>query len=214
MLKVYVEDGNVINEKLGAYIASDEADTVDPEDLRELTANELQDSYDVMIAPLADIESWIKESNVLSKAVESNPNRRRSTRVRNLPKDKPRAPPSGQSEAAVPAVAATLSNGFLNCKEAWEAAAIKDKGTNSAGRQKLLGKYKGTFFHDGDCDEGRVIVDLEWSQRKWVVVTQLAPVTPGAGAIGDESLESYVINGELHKMIAASSLNTTAPSFS
>ena len=85
LLKVYVEDGNITNEILGAYIAAEEADTVDPDDLRELTADELQNLYNVEIAPLADIESWIKESNILSKAVRSNPNRRRRTRSRNQP---------------------------------------------------------------------------------------------------------------------------------
>ena len=67
-------------------------------------------------------------------------------------------------------------------------------------------KYKGTFFHDEEFNDSRVIVDLEWSRRKWVVVTQLALRAPGA--VGDESLEPYMINGELYKMIAATSLNT------
>ena len=61
------------------------------------------------------------------------------------------------------------------------------------------------FMSSPDCDS-RVIVDLEWSRRKWVVVTQLA--LRATSAVGDESLEPYMINGELYKMVAAISLNT------
>ena len=46
----------------------------------------------------------------------------------------------------------------------------------------------------------------------WVVVSQLSPLTHNEDDIiddGDESTrEGCVINGELHKMIAASTLNT------
>jgi len=46
----------------------------------------------------------------------------------------------------------------------------------------------------------------------WVVVSQLSPLTHNEDDIiddGDESTrEGYVINGELYKMIAASTLNT------
>ena len=45
-------------------------------------------------------------------------------------------------------------------------------------------------------------MDLEWSQRKWVVVTQISAESEDGGVITDESLESYVINGELYNMIA------------
>ena len=63
-------------------------------------------------------------------------------------------------------------------------------------------KCKGTFFHDEEFNDSRVIVDLEWSQRKWVVVSQISAESQGGGVITDESLESYVINGELYNVIA------------
>jgi hypothetical protein len=67
-----------------------------------------------------------------------------------------------------------------------------------------LVKHKGVTSFDVECDQGSAIVDLEWSQRKWVVVVvmQISAESEGGGVITDESLESYVINGELHNMIA------------
>jgi hypothetical protein len=62
-----------------------------------------------------------------------------------------------------------------------EAAAVKAKGFRSAGRQKLLLKHKGATFFDVEHDQSRVIVDLEWSQRKWVVVTQMPAESEGGG---------------------------------
>ena len=83
---------------------------------------------------------------------------------------------------------------------------------HSTGRFRLLRKYKGILFRDEEEDEDRIIIDLEWSNRVWVVVSQLSPLTHNEDDIiddGDESTrEGYVINGELYKMIAASTLNT------
>jgi hypothetical protein len=60
-------------------------------------------------------------------------------------------------------------------------------------------------------DEDRTIIDLEWSNRAWVVVSQLSPLTHNEGDItddGDDSnREGHVINGFLCRMIAASNLN-------
>jgi hypothetical protein len=33
------------------------------------------------------------------------------------------------------------------------------------------------LFRDEEEDEGRIIIDLEWSNRAWVVVSQLPPLT-------------------------------------
>ena len=61
---------------------ADEVDVVDPDDLRNFTMEELQDSYDITLAPLESIEAWIQTSAVLSEAVNNNPNLRVSRRVR------------------------------------------------------------------------------------------------------------------------------------
>jgi hypothetical protein len=66
----------------GAYMPADEAAVVDPDDLRNFTMEELQDSYDITLAPLDSIEAWIQTSAVLSEAVNNNPNARVSRRVR------------------------------------------------------------------------------------------------------------------------------------
>jgi hypothetical protein len=68
------------------------------------------------------------------------------------------------------------------------------------------------LFRDEEEDEGRIIIDLEWSNRAWVVVSQLPPLTHNECDIiddGDDSTrEGCVINGFLYRMIAASNLNT------
>ena len=131
--------------------------------------------------------------------VDSNPNaRRRSPRVLC------NAPAIATARPKAPAVVDTpiLPNGFRNYAEPWEAAAVKAKGARSAGRGKLLVKQKGATFFDVECEQSRAIVDLEWWQRKWVVVTQTSAESEGGGVITGESLESYVINGELHNTIA------------
>jgi len=83
---------------------------------------------------------------------------------------------------------------------------------HSTGRFRLLRKYKGILFRDEDEDEDRIIIDLEWSNRAWVVVSQLSPLTHNEGDIFDDGDDStrggYVINGFLYRMIAASNLNT------
>ena len=66
----------------GAYMPADEVDVVDPDDLRNFTMEELQDSYDITLAPLESIEAWIQTSAVLSESVNNNPNVRVSRRVR------------------------------------------------------------------------------------------------------------------------------------
>ena len=66
----------------GAYMPADEVDVVDPDDLRNFTMEELQDSYDITLAPLESIEAWIQTSAALSEAVNNNPNLRVSRRVR------------------------------------------------------------------------------------------------------------------------------------
>ena len=114
------------------------------------------------------------------------------------------APAIATARPTAPAAVDTpaLPNGFRDYAEPWEAAAVKAKGARSAGRNKLFLKYKGATFFDVEYNQSRVIVDLEWSQRKWVVVTQISAESEDGGVITDESLESYVINGELYNMIA------------
>lgn len=123
--------------------------------------------------------------------------------------DNPNAPNGAAAADPLPGAveAPTISAVFLNWMESWEAAAIKDKGKNSNGRYKVLRKYKGIHFNDDDLQEDRVVVDLEWSLQKWVIVSQLAAPAHDEGSIGPDTLESYVINGTLYKMIAASALN-------
>ena len=79
LLRVSVEDDG---SRWGAYIAADEADSVDPDDLRNFTMEELQDSYEIELAPLEDIETWIRSSAVLASSIESNSNLRRSSRIK------------------------------------------------------------------------------------------------------------------------------------
>ncbi len=79
LLKVCVEnDGS----RWGAYIAAEEASSVSLEDLQNLSANELQDSYDVELTPLESIEAWINASRDLRVAVNLSHNVRRSARLR------------------------------------------------------------------------------------------------------------------------------------
>ena len=79
LLKVSVEDDG---SRWGAYIAADDAACVDDDDIKNLSLNELKDSYDVELAPLEDIESWIQSSAILTDVVEDNPNVRRSSRIK------------------------------------------------------------------------------------------------------------------------------------
>ena len=37
------------------------------------------------------------------------------------------------------------------------------------------------MFFDVEYNQSRVIVDLEWSQRKWVVVIQISAESQGGG---------------------------------
>jgi hypothetical protein len=96
---------------MGSLYSCWRSGTVDDDDLRNLSPNELQaryynmlflfavpiayiqrayfpfeDSYDVELAPLESIESWITSSTILRNSIESNPNLRRSTRTRKQPK--------------------------------------------------------------------------------------------------------------------------------
>ena len=78
LLKIAVEDDG---SKWGAYMPADEAAVVDEDDLNNLNLHDLQDSYDVNLAPLDDIETWIKASAILKDSVDNSPNvRRRSPR--------------------------------------------------------------------------------------------------------------------------------------
>ena len=79
LLKTSIEDDGTA---WGAYIAADEAGVVDENDVRNFTMEELQDSYEIELAPLADIESWIQMSAMLRDSVDRNPSARRSSRVR------------------------------------------------------------------------------------------------------------------------------------
>jgi hypothetical protein len=81
LLKTYV-DGKCV--QWGTYIAADEAASVDFNGICNLTMDELQDSHDVEIAPLADIETWIQTSATLKAAVNANPNARQSTRAKRV----------------------------------------------------------------------------------------------------------------------------------
>jgi len=66
-------------------MAANDAPSVHADDLQHLSADEIemQHSYDVELAPLEEIESWIKATAALKVLVESNPNARRSRRTRN-----------------------------------------------------------------------------------------------------------------------------------
>ena len=164
--------------RLGVYIAADEASSVDADDLKNLSPDQLGESHDVEVSPLEDIESRIKSSTTLKGLVDSNPNaRRRSPRVLC------NAPAIVTARPKAPAVVdtPTLPNGFRNYAEPWEAAAVKAKGARSAGREKLFVKHEGATFFDVEHDQSRVIVDLGWSQRKWVVVTQTPADSEGGG---------------------------------
>jgi hypothetical protein len=68
------------------------------------------------------------------------------------------------------------------------------------------------LFRDEEEDEDRIIIDLGRSNRTWVVVSQLLPLTHSECDIidddDDSTREGCVINGFLYMMIAASNLNT------
>jgi hypothetical protein len=57
---------------------------------------------------------------------------------------------------------------------------------HSTGRFRLLRKYKGMLFRDEEEDEDRAIIDLEWPNRAWVVVSQLSFLTHNEGGIIDD----------------------------
>jgi hypothetical protein len=117
----------------------------------------------------------------------------------------PQAPPSTTTQHQP---AETASSTFKNWKESWEAAAIKHKGDKSTGRYKLLRKYKDILFRDDEAEEDRVVIDLEWSNRQWVVVSQLTALAHDEDITTPDTVEGYVINGELYKMIEGSTWNT------
>jgi hypothetical protein len=68
------------------------------------------------------------------------------------------------------------------------------------------------LFRDEEEDEDRTIIDLEWSDRAWVVVSQLPPLAHNECDIIDDgddwTREGCVINGFSCRIVAASSLNT------
>ena len=53
----------------GACTPADEVGVVDPDDTRNFTMEELQDSHDITLAPLESIEAWVQTSAVLSEAL-------------------------------------------------------------------------------------------------------------------------------------------------
>ena len=70
---------------------------------------------------------------------------------------------------------------------------MKDKGENSTGRYKVLRKHKGILFHDDDLNEDREVVDLEWSLKGWILVTQLSTITNDEDSIEPETLVSMAL---------------------
>ena len=52
------------------------------------------------------------------------------------------------------------------------------------------------------------MIDLEWSNRQWVVVSQLTALAHDEDSTTPDTVEGYVINGELYKMIEGSTWNT------
>jgi hypothetical protein len=62
LLKICIEDGRA---RFGVYIATDEASSVDADGLKNLSPDQLEESHDVEVSPLEDIESWIKSSATL-----------------------------------------------------------------------------------------------------------------------------------------------------
>lgn len=99
LLKVAIEDDGL---RWGAYIAADEAAGVDPDDIQNLTLDELQDSYQVTLALMEDIESWIQSSGALQVAVAQNPKARASTRAKKKKQKTPRLAVVGRSTVTLP----------------------------------------------------------------------------------------------------------------
>jgi hypothetical protein len=104
---------------------------------------------------------------------------------------------------------------FNNWMEDWETLALATKNPASEGRLKA--KYVNLYFYDTDVAEGvvsevRRIVDIEWKERQravrgqvaipaqYQIVSQLV-YRDGEKYEGDEDLEAYCINDELHLMI-------------
>ena len=82
LIKVSVDDGD---ERWGVVMPADEVGSVDEDDVKHLTPNELEDSYNCWTAPLKDIEDWIATTARLKAALAANPNIRTSSRVRRPP---------------------------------------------------------------------------------------------------------------------------------
>jgi len=87
------------------------------------------------------------------------------------------------------------SRAFRAYEEKWERSAVRRR--EPAAEARLLEKYAGLAFTDGDAGATFVVSDanLEWFGNSWTVLCK----PPAGGA----AFESYVINAELRRMIAA-----------
>ena len=79
LVKVYVKANK---SRWGVYVAKDEVTSEMLEDAEHLTMDELESSYDVEVAPLSQIQKWIKKSAAVHAIIDKHPNRRRSPRCR------------------------------------------------------------------------------------------------------------------------------------
>jgi hypothetical protein len=78
LVKVYVQENK---SRWGVYVAKDEVTNEMLEDAEHLSLEEMEASYDVETAPLAQIQNWIQKSAAVAAEVDKHPNRRRSPRT-------------------------------------------------------------------------------------------------------------------------------------
>lgn len=78
LVKVYVQENK---SRWGVYVAKDEVTNEMLEDAEHLSLEEMEASYDVETAPLAQIQNWIQKSATVAADVDKHPNRRRSPRT-------------------------------------------------------------------------------------------------------------------------------------
>jgi hypothetical protein len=91
---------------------------------------------------------------------------------------------------------------FKNWIGDWEIDSIFTK--NDVNDKKLLYKYQFLYFYDGDADETRRIVDIEWTRGTGGinrVAAHYSLVTQIKNNEDDANIEAYVINESLHQML-------------
>ena len=78
LVKVHVQENK---SRWGVHVAKDEVTNEMLEDAEHLSLEEMEASYDVETAPLAQIQNWIQKSATVAAEVDKHPNRRRSPRT-------------------------------------------------------------------------------------------------------------------------------------